>query len=139
MAYVDLNPIRAKMADTPEQSKHTSIKERIKPSFSLATALANNPDFNPYYIQRFSVKPLASLEGNVKYHKQNGVLFSHKDYLTLVDTIGRIQRQDKRGFIPETFLPILQRLAIDADEWIENTQKFETIFYKKFNYSRKTV
>jgi hypothetical protein len=67
------------------------------------------------------------------------VLFSHKDYLTLVDTIGRIQRQDKRGFIPETCLPILQRLAIDADEWIENTQKFETIFYKKFNYSRKTV
>ena len=139
MAYVDLNPIRAKMADTPEQSKHTSIKERIKPSFSLARALANNPDFNPHYIQRFSVKPLAALEGNVKYHNQNGVLFSHKDYLTLVDTTGRIQRQDKRGFIPETFLPILQRLAIDADEWIVNTQKFEELFYKKFYYRRNTA
>jgi hypothetical protein len=139
MAYVDLNPIRAKMADTPEQSKHTSIKERIKPSFSLARALANNPDFNPHYIQRFSVKPLAALEGNVKYHNQNGVLFSHKDYLTLVDTTGRIQRQDKRGFIPETFLPILQRLAIDVDEWIDNTQKFEELFYKQFYYRRNTA
>jgi len=139
MVYVDLNPIRAKMADTPEQSKHTSIKERIKPSFSLARALEKNPDFNPQYIQRFAVKPLATLEGNVVQHKQSGVLLGHKDYLILVDTSGRIQRQGKHGFIPDTFLPILQRLAIDADEWIVNTQKFEELFYKKFYYRRKTT
>jgi REP element-mobilizing transposase RayT len=137
MAYTDLNPIRAKMADTLEQSKHTSIKERIKPSFNLAHALDNNPDVNRPYIERFSVKPLASLEGNVKNSNQTGVLFSYADYLTLVDTTGRIQRQGKRGFISDTFLPILQRLAIDADEWIENTQNFEIIFYKKFYYRRK--
>jgi hypothetical protein len=67
------------------------------------------------------------------------VLLGHKDYLTLVDTSGRIQRQDKRGFIPDTFLPILQRLVIDADEWIENTHKFEELFYTKFYYRRKTA
>ena len=65
------------------------------------------------------------------------MLFIHAAYLTLVDTTGRIQLQDNRGFISDTVLPILQRLAIDADEWIENTQNFGMTFYKKFYNQRK--
>jgi len=30
MAYVDLNPVRAKMVKTPETSKHNSINARIE-------------------------------------------------------------------------------------------------------------
>ncbi len=33
MAYVDLNPVRAGIAETPETSSHTSIQERVIPGF----------------------------------------------------------------------------------------------------------
>ncbi len=133
MAYVDLNPIRAKMADTPETSDHTSIKKRIQSNFELDRALTTNPDISAYYIQRFPIKILSEFEGNVSSSIQRGVLFSFTDYLTLVDTTGRIHRQDKRGFIPAHLPSILDRLGIDIDEWLVNTQKFESVFYKKFH------
>ena len=137
MAYVDLNPIRAKMAESPETSEHTSVQERINPHFELRQALAHNPDINPQHFSRFPVKKLAAFEGNIRSDIQHGVLFDIKDYLTLVDTTGRIQRKDKRGYIANESLPILQRLGIDADDWVDNTQKFEAIFYKKFHYRRR--
>ena len=73
MAYSDLNPVRVKMTDTLEQSKHTRSKERIKSSVILARALDNNLDVNRPYIERFSVKPLTYLESKVKYINQTGL------------------------------------------------------------------
>jgi len=42
MAYVDLNPVRAGMAETPEQSEHTSIRERIEPRFEFQCSYLDN-------------------------------------------------------------------------------------------------
>ena len=39
MAYVDLNPVRANMAASPESSEHTSIKERLNPTLDLKSAV----------------------------------------------------------------------------------------------------
>ncbi|MCF6318494.1 MAG: hypothetical protein L3J83_04305 [Proteobacteria bacterium] len=48
MAYVDLNPIRAAMATTPETSEYTSIQDRIKNKSSFLINLGfgdNDIDF----------------------------------------------------------------------------------------------
>jgi len=89
MAYVDLNPIRAAMAKTPEASDYTSIQERI-----------NHP-------KNASLAPFAD-QGN------DCIPFNLKDYLELVDWGGREVKRNKRGHISADTPPILFRLKMDA-------------------------
>jgi REP element-mobilizing transposase RayT len=39
MTYVDLNPVRAGIADTPEASNHTSLRERLQSEFDVQQAI----------------------------------------------------------------------------------------------------
>lgn len=119
MAYVDLNPVRAAMADRPEDSDHTSIKERLDPQFNLTQAIQSQID--SHYLRRFSVslKPLLNFEGSYRNEVQQGILFSLRDYLELVDYTGRVIHPSKRGHIPESSPPILNRLGLSPDEWLQ--------------------
>jgi len=44
--------------------------------------------------------------------------FAFDDYLELVDATGRVIREDKRGFIPGHTPRLLERLAIDPEQFI---------------------
>jgi hypothetical protein len=41
-------------------------------------------------------------------------------YLSLLDILGRVVRHGKRGFIPPELPPILERLQVDANSWLES-------------------
>ena len=41
------------------------------------------------------------------------------DYLTLVDATGRLLKQGKRGAIPAELAPILSRLDLTVEAWLE--------------------
>jgi hypothetical protein len=76
---------------------------------------------------------LLAFDGNIINDHQIGLLFSLQDYLILVDTTERIQRENKRGAIADNLPPILTRLAINIDDWLEDTQDFERVYQRKFS------
>lgn len=118
MVYVDLNPIRATMADTLEDSDHTSIKLRIKQAWKVQTP--DQPEKQPDTLFPFIGYP--------KVNMPEGLPFSLNDYLELADWSGRILREDKKGGIPSNIPPILQRLDMDTRHWLYLTQNFEQPF-----------
>ena len=53
-------------------------------------------------------------------------LFDFKDYLELVDWTGRVINTKKRGAIGVNAPPILERLNINPEQWIEQHPNIET-------------
>ena len=47
-----------------------------------------------------------------------------EEYLALLDWTGRQIRADKRGVIPADLAPILDRLQIRQEKWVESIQHF---------------
>lgn len=114
MAYVDLNPIRASMATTPETSDYTSIKQRI-------AAVHKTPAAQPNY--------LLPLTGGEHRNKLAATInFELKDYIELLEQTGRTIREDKRGAIDQQLPPILQRLNISSEQWLLISTQFEQQF-----------
>jgi hypothetical protein len=116
MAYVDLNPVRAKMAESPEHSSHTSVKARI-------TALKEHKS-----------PPVTIAEFVGSNSEAQGLHFILKDYLELTDWTGRLIREEqlplgyKRGSINDNLPPILERLSLNQDAWKILTTRFEQEF-----------
>ena len=118
MAYVDLNPIRAAMAKTPETSDHTSIKQRINKAQQATQE--NHKRQQPKFLLPFAGYP--------RNNMPKGLPFRLTDYLELVDWTGRSLRDDKRGAIADSLPPILERLNMDAKHWLYLANHFESPF-----------
>ncbi|WP_448218377.1 transposase [Endozoicomonas sp. 2B-B] len=114
MAYVDLNPLRAEMSETPEGSDYTSIQERIE---NLAGSDTRK--------QPVPLMPFRSQGQN----PAKALPYILHDYLELVDWSGRAVRSDKKGSIPSDIPPILSQLEIDSNEWLK-TMRWNNRFYR---------
>lgn len=126
MAYVDLNPIRADIAETPETSDFTSVQQRIaewkarqnpgpaapKPSVPKSTESLEN-----------IVVKLLVFRDDGDEGTENAIPYSTSDYLELVDWSGRAIVEGKNGAIPDHLPPILQRLNMRPEQYLAYIRK----------------
>ena len=139
MAYVDLNPVRAAMASTPEDSDYTSIQERIKLCFSLARAVAEQTEQEVLFEFTPELKALLPFLESENNTDRPGIPLAFSAYLELVDWTGRAVLNNKRGAIPSHLPPILQRLNINGKRWLSNATEFERVHRQRFGMKKPQV
>lgn len=99
MAYVDLNPIRAGIAESLKTSEYTSIKERINNKTTNLLPFGQGDNELPYYLT---------------------------SYLDLVDQTGRLVKDEEHGFIPEKMASTLLELNLNPDTWLDELKTFKS-------------
>jgi len=100
--YVELNPIRAGSAKTLEGSDHTSIQDRIH-------IMRGRRPKRCRTWTRISLVPISEISEQA---------LTATEYLELVDTTGR-QLVEGKGSISPEISPILDRLGLEATQWLD--------------------
>ncbi|MEW8424696.1 MAG: hypothetical protein AB2654_03935 [Candidatus Thiodiazotropha sp.] len=122
MSYVDLNPIRAGLAKTPERSNFTSIQERI----AAYAEQQSKQKTKQVRKQPTKLHPFQRARGK---KPSKGIEFELKDYLRLVDWTGRAIREDKKGAIPSDLAPILERIGLNPDAWLKSVSHYSRNYF----------
>jgi len=150
--YVDLNPIRAALADTPEQSPFTGARDRIDDLREAKQGKSRQRSGKQHRPQRSGVwersrrRVKSGWMSPLQINEQTDPVGADASscgrraslkgflampltrYLELLDWTGRQLRADKRGSIPQELAPILERLGIDAGHWCDLVRRFGRLF-----------
>jgi hypothetical protein len=140
--YIDLNPIRARLAETPETSFFTSVFERLAAAGMLGKdEVSGSGNEAMSHVQCAScfdtardgwLSPVLLDElhertepAPVRRASNRGYLgISFAEYLRLLDWTGREIRADKRGSIPADLASIFERLGIRGEAWVDLVANF---------------
>ena len=147
MQYVDLNPLRAQMAKTPEQSDFTSAQDRsadVKSADDVSSADAR--DNRIEHGQRagwLSPVPLESRRQKVRQKaakrrcsNRGCISLSTLEYLQLLDWTGRQIVSGRRGRVPPDVNAMLEHLQISRELWVDCVQRFPRWFRSMIGRSR---
>ncbi len=127
MVYVDLNPVRAGICETPEASDFTSIQQRLKAYKEQAVDNQAPADSKTDPIDKneetWANIELSAFTGG--FNTQQGIPFGEVDYFELTDWTGRAVHPKKKGSIPEGLPSLLTRLGLSKENWIDTVIGYE--------------
>ena len=144
MAYVDLNPVRAKTEVSPEDSRYTSGFDRIKARRAgeklkglktekllledTKSGKTNNKLIENEIKTSKSADWLSPISLTESFDKKGLLSISLNEYLEVLDATGREIKEGSSGKIPSNLKPILKRLEIKDDKWVKTVKSYGTIF-----------
>ena len=135
-AYVDLNWIRACMAETLELSEFTSVQRRIEVLQHFYEDLAEerremraDSFLAPVNLHESSVVPGPQPSRSEYRCSDKGFLpMSAAEYIELLDWTARQLARGKPGRTPEDAPPIYERLGYTPEIWMELVRDFDELF-----------
>lgn len=165
--YIDLNPIRAGLAETPETSHFTAAYERIgarQREAMRSASVSQEAEFTGAAAKAGACVPrradMAKIpRGEAATHRRTddwlspipnsdrvgcaaGAASAHRasqqgflplaldEYLALLDWTGRQTRADKIGSVPAELQPILERLRVRPERWVESVLTLGRRFHR---------
>jgi len=124
--------VRSAIAETPKDSDYSSIQRKIR-ALQPVSELSERTDESTEVADTTPPAPTQPPElypfvGGVREAMPNGQPFHLAGYLDLVNWTGRAVRDDKRGAIASDLPPILDRLGITPEAWLQLSTEFGTHF-----------
>ena len=176
MAYVDLNPVRAKVATCLEESRLTGVHDRIcarrarmrldamgeesrgdvKVQKEKGKVVSEKTAAQARLVQdarkdaerdrwlcRFrdelergpdpvNADANTSSDTNHRVGRTVHTVLSMRfeDYLELLEWTGRCVVDGKRGSLPESALPVMDRLEIDKENWVDTVEQYGSLYHR---------
>ena len=121
MSYVDLNPIRAGIAENLDSSSHTGAQRRI-------ARLRSDPSRAKQQLPSINNAATADL-----------LPITTEDYLDLIDWTARLTRGDKRGRIDAAEPPVLRKLGLSERQWHQQMLSTETNYWRAIGSAQALI
>lgn len=131
MSYVDLNPIRAGVAQQLQDSAFTSIEERIHQHW--AKIEQKSKQVRQYQARQYHSLGTGLLEfasSHPAHRSQVRLPITRSEYFDLLDWTCRNFRDSPQEKMPAECYVVLERLKLNASTWFQSVRQYRSMFYQ---------